>query len=221
MGGGIVEAVSARQMEILFLLKDHRKGLSIPKLEESLGISRTAVNQHLTNMERDGLVTKGNVAKTGGRPGYVYLITAKGIDHLPKQYAWFSELMVDSLKDKLGPEGLTGFLRELASGVGQQLRSRVWGKPLDQKIEAVNAIMNELGYEAQVIASSSEELPMISAHNCVYHRLAEKHPEVCQFDLALLEGLLESQDTTQEECMVRGGTSCRFSFHSSSSHKPS
>ena len=55
----------------------------------------------------------------------------------------------------------------------------------------------------------------------IAQELAEKHPEVCQFDLALLEGLLETQDATQEECIVRGGSSCRFSFHSSSSQKPS
>jgi predicted ArsR family transcriptional regulator len=216
-----VETVTSRQKEILVILKDHPQGLSIPKMEENLGISRTAVNQHLINLERDGLVAKGNIAKTGGRPGYVYLITAKGIDHLPKQYSWFSELMLDSLKEKLGADGLTNFLRELATGVGQQLRSRLWAKPLEKQIEEVNALMNELGYEARVLPPGSGELPMISAQNCVYHKLAEKHPEVCQFDLALLEGLLENQDATQEECIVRGGSSCRFSFHSSSSQKPS
>lgn len=218
---GTVETVSSRQREILFLLKDNPKGLSIPKLEVGLGISRTAVNQHLINLERDGLVTKGNIAKTGGRPGYAYLITAKGIDYLPKQYTWFSELMLDSLKEKLGGNGLENFLRELATGVGQQLRSRLWGKPFEKKIEEINLIMNDLGYEARVLPSSRGELPMISAHNCVYHKLAEKHNEVCQFDLALLEGLLEIQDAIHEECIVRGGSRCCFSFQNSSSQKTS
>ncbi|MDX1411062.1 MAG: HTH domain-containing protein [Nitrospirales bacterium] len=216
-----METVTSRQREILFILQDHPQGLSIPKLEECLGISRTAVNQHLINLERDGMVAKGNIEKTGGRPGYVYLITAKGIDRLPKQYSWLSELMLDSLKEKLGADGLKDLLRGLATGVGQQVRSRLWGKPLKEKIEEINVIMNDLGYEARVLPSTNGELPMISAHNCVYHRLAEKHPDFCQFDLALLEGFLENQDATQEECIVRGGNSCRFSFHSSSSQKPS
>ena len=210
-----METVSTRQREILFLLKDHPEGLSIPKMEENLGISRTAVNQHLINLERDGLIAKGNYAKTGGRPGYVYLITPKGIDYLPKQYSWFSELMLDSLKDRLGAEGLTNFLREMAVGVGHQLRSRLWGKLGDEKVEEINVIMKDLGYESHVLPSQNGELPMISAHNCVYHKLAEKHPEVCQFDLALLEGLLGNQDAEQEECIVRGGSRCRFSFHPS------
>ena len=211
--------MSTRQREILHLLKDHRDGLSIPKLEVNLGISRTAVNQHLTNLERDGLIEKGSVEKTGGRPGYVYLITAKGIEQLPKQYSWFSELMLDALKEKLGSEGLTSFLQELAADVGRQLRPRMVGKDRDQQIEEVHAILNEFGYDAKVIPPASRELPMISAHNCVYHKLAAKHPEVCQFDLALLEVLLENHTASQAECMVKGGTACRFGFQPMSSEQ--
>ena len=211
--------MSTRQREILHLLKDHRDGLSIPKMEVNLGISRTAVNQHVTNLERDGLIAKGHVEKTGGRPGYVYLITSKGIEQLPKQYSWFSELLLDALKDKLGSEGLISFLRALAADVGRQLRPRMEGKDRDQQIGEVHAILNELGYDAKVIPPASRELPMISAHNCVYHKLAAKHPEVCQFDLALLEVLLENHTASQAECMVKGGTACRFGFHPTSSEQ--
>ncbi len=202
--------MSERQREILSLLNEHQDGLSIPKLEDSLGISRTAVNQHLTNLERDGLVSKGQSEKTRGRPGYVYLITGKGIDQLPKQYSWFSELMLDALKNQLGAEGVTKFLRELAVGVGQQLQSRLIGKPPAHQIDEVNAILNELGYDAQVTpAAIPGELPMIAASNCVYHKLATKHPEVCEFDIALMSELLNSQ-VEHLECMVRDGAKCRF-----------
>jgi predicted ArsR family transcriptional regulator len=52
---------------------------------------------------------------------------------------------------------------------------------------------------------------MIEAKNCVYHELARAHPEVCQFDLELLSRFM-GMDVTQEECMLRGGQSCRFRF---------
>ena len=203
--------MSERKKEILFLLNGHKEGLSIPKLEESLGISRTAVNQHLANLERDGLVTKGLAEKTGGRPGYAYLITGKGIDLLPKQYSWFSELIVNALMDKLGPEGVKSFLRDLATDVGQQLQPRLWNKTPTQKITEVNTILQELGYESKVGPTISGELPMISATNCVYHKLAETHEEICEFDLALLSKLLNCE-VEHLECMVKGGTSCRFGF---------
>ncbi len=209
--------MSLRQQEILLLLREHHGGLSIPKLEVSLGISRTAVNQHVTNMERDGLVVKGAVEKTGGRPGYVYLITEKGMEQLPKQYSWFSELMLDALKSKLGSEGLIEFLREMAKEVGQHLRPRLVGKPRDQQINEIKQILNELGYDAIVAPSDTKELPIISAQNCVYHKLAMKHQEVCQFDLALLDELFQDYSATQTECMVRGGATCQFCFQASSS----
>ncbi|MGB0909574.1 MAG: helix-turn-helix transcriptional regulator [Nitrospirales bacterium] len=207
--------MSTRQREILLLLRQYQAGLSIPKLELSLGISRTAVNQHLTNMERDGLVSKGEAEKTGGRPGHAYVITEKGIEQLPKQYSWFSELMLDGLKAKLGSDGLTSFLRELAKDVGRQLRPRLGGKANEEQLNEVNSILNELGYDAHVPFPVAGELPMIVAHNCVYHKLAAKHPEICQFDLALLETLLEGHTTSQTECMVQGGAACRFCFHTS------
>ena len=216
--------MSTRQREILHLLKDHRAGLSIPKLEVNLGISRTAVNQHLTNLERDGFIEKGSVEKTGGRPGYVYLITTKGIEQLPKQYSWFSELLLDALKEKLGSEGLISFLRELAADVGRQLRPRMVGKDRDQQIEEVHTILNEFGYDAIVTSPDSGpafgEVPMVSARNCVYHKLAAKHPEVCQFDLALLDALFDHHTASQTECMVQGGTACRFCFQPTSVEQP-
>jgi hypothetical protein len=55
----------------------------------------------------------------------------------------------------------------------------------------------------------------------------EPVPDVCQFDLAVLEHVVQSP-VLHEECMVKGGTICRFKFsarsariaHSASSPSP-
>jgi predicted ArsR family transcriptional regulator len=69
--------------------------------------------------------------------------------------------------------------------------------------------MTELGYEAQ--ATQDKRQPAIEACNCLYHHVAAVHPEVCEFDLALLRGVTGA-DVEHEECMVRGGSVCRFRF---------
>ena len=204
--------MSIRQKEILLLLNKHQMGLSIPKLELSLGISRTAVTQHLTNMERDGLVTKGQIEKTGGRPGYIYVITERGLDQLPRQYSWFSELMLDAIKAKFGADELTRVLQDMAVKVGQELKPRLNGKSTIQQVKEIQSILNNLGYDASGNTFGPDELPMISAQNCVYHKLAAKHPEVCQFDVTLLETLLENHRVVQMQCMVKGGATCEFCF---------
>ena len=62
------EPRGSRQQELLQALLRHKQGLSIDLLASKLSISRNAIRQHLTSLERDGLVQKGDVAPSGGRP---------------------------------------------------------------------------------------------------------------------------------------------------------
>ena len=70
--------------------------------------------------------------------------------------------------------------------------------------------MDELGYDART-GQSIAGAPTIEADNCIFHELAMKNPEVCQFDLALLSGFSGSK-VELTECMARGGHVCRFRF---------
>ena len=70
--------------------------------------------------------------------------------------------------------------------------------------------MKDLGYEAEsrTGARQGEE---IVALNCVFHRLAERYPAVCEFDLGFMEAAT-GRRVEHRECMVRGGHCCRFGF---------
>lgn len=71
---------------------------------------------------------------------------------------------------------------------------------------------NTQGYESNKVAPAAKgELPSVTAHNCVFHHLAEKHPGVCHFDLALMAAAT-GVEVQHAECMVRGGQVCRFRF---------
>jgi predicted ArsR family transcriptional regulator len=45
----------------------------------------------------------------------------------------------------------------------------------------------------------------------VFHSLAQRYPEVCYFDLAMMSEV-GGGDVIHDECMVRGGNVCRFKF---------
>ena len=101
--------------------------------------------------------------------------------------------------------------------VGRQLRPRGLGKSHDQKVKEMQLILSELGYGSMVMSSTLRELSMVSARkNGVCHKLAARHPEVCQFDFALMEELLEDHPVSQTDCMMRGGTSCPLYFQAAS-----
>lgn len=210
------EHFESRQHQVLALLQQQKSGLTIEDLVQQLEISRTAVNQHMVSLERDGSIKKSAQQKsTGGRPGWTYQITDEGINRLPKQYAWFSELLLDTLKEELGPQKLEVYIQKVAHSLVPQLQAQLTGEDTQEHIQQVAELLQSLGYQAQTEAAPSKtELPVLTAHNCVYHDLANKHPEVCAFDIALLEHLVDRK-VDHQECMAKGGNVCRFAFKNS------
>ena len=174
------------------------------------------MNQHMVGLERDGLIRKAVQQKsTGGRPGWTYQITDEGINRLPKQYSWFSGLLLDTLKEELGSQKLEVYMRKVAHALVPDLQQHIQGKDTKEHIQQVAGILQNLGYQVQIEnAPSKKELPILTAHNCVYHDLAIKHPEVCSFDIALLEQLV-NRKVDHQECMAKGGHACRFAFKKS------
>lgn len=203
-----IDAMGTRQRALLTSLLEWKDGRSADELAASLGISRSAVHQHLTSLERDGYLEKLMRPSQGGRPGYAWRLTNKGVHLFPKQYAFFSELMIRGMKSSFGSDGLARVLEELGADIAKRYAQRLAGASSDaERMRIVADIMQELGYVAR--AESVDGKPEIDARNCVYHDLAAEHPEVCRLDLALIAALL-GREIEHAECMVRGGRSCRF-----------
>lgn len=209
MKTAIITAFGERQRQLLTLLLETKAGLSADELAGCLDISRSAVHQHLTALERDGYVEKQSRQPTGGRPGFGWRLTERGVHVFPKQYALFSDLMIRSLKEELGSDELAKILRDLGGKLAKDYAPRLRGKTPEQQVRLVTGIMNDLGYQALAAPHPGTELPLIDARNCIYHHLAREHKEVCELDLALLRSLLDA-DIEHVECMVRGGNACRF-----------
>jgi DeoR family suf operon transcriptional repressor len=103
-------------------------------------------------------------------------------------------------------------LESMGKAVGRQVTTRLAEiKDKAERIRALSGIMRELGYQSGSIDPSKEKLPAIEATNCVFHSLAQRYPEVCHFDLAMMSEVVGC-DVIHDECMVRGGHVCRFKF---------
>jgi DeoR family transcriptional regulator, suf operon transcriptional repressor len=213
-----VQTLGERQQAMLRLLLQEKEGLTVDQLVAHLSITRTAVRQHLAALERDGYIHKDGLKITGGRPGFLYSLTAAGAEIFPKQYAWFSALLLQRLRQQLGHEGLVRFMRDLAAGVAAGLGPRVDGRGPEARVMELVLIMNDLGYDARTPGAKGAPLSIV-ATNCVYHQLAEAFPEVCEFDLGLLE-LVAQLRVRHTECMVRGGRVCRFLLEGDESANP-
>ncbi|MEC4748484.1 HTH domain-containing protein [Methylomicrobium sp. Wu6] len=203
------QKISSRQNQILKLLLENRNGLSIDDIADALDISRTAVQQHFAAIENEGYIKKNTLNKTAGRPVTVYVITDRGINYFPKQYAWFSELMLSDLQQEIGPERFKNYMRKLGVKCAEKLHRRFEGRELNEKIDELVMLMSDLGYQVQADAKIESDEFSIQAHNCVYHDLVQKHDEICEFDLALISTLLD-QKVEQVACLAKGDCACTF-----------
>ncbi|MCK4841476.1 MAG: HTH domain-containing protein [Methylococcales bacterium] len=201
--------VTSRQYQILELLMKNRAGLSIDEIANTLSISRNAVQQHFSSLERDDFIRTGEQKKTAGRPVRTFIITEAGINCFPKQYAWFSELILTDLKDEMGEENFKRYLQKLGTSLSLTLQSRFDNKPIDERIHELIKIMEDLGYQASSTKITDTDDHYIEACNCIYHDLAFKFNAVCELDKKLISNLLDKK-VELVECMATGGHVCKF-----------
>jgi len=207
----VLEVLGERQKQLMRLLLKSKSGVTIEQLSDGLAITRNAVRQHLTALQRDGLVEPAATQPSGGRPHQLYVLSNHGKEFFARHYAWLAQLLVESIRSESGEESLRTRLRTLGAGVATKLlEQHAHLNTPEQKVEKLASLMQDLGYEAKD-ATAADGTPVIEADNCVFHTLAMKNPEVCHFDLALLETFTGSK-VDHEQCMAKGGGVCRFKF---------
>jgi predicted ArsR family transcriptional regulator len=205
------EVLRERRKRLMRHLLRNKRGATIDEIARAIGVTRTAVRQHLASLMQESLVAAGDTRPTGGRPERLFVLTPLGREEFPRRYSWFAQLLIEAIEREHGKAGLRVRLGRIAAAVVAGIRQGVPAAgSRRQKVEALSALMDELGYDART-ARDLEGAPTIEADNCVFHELAAKNPEVCQFDLALLSGYTGSK-VTLHECMARGGHVCRFQF---------
>lgn len=201
-----------RQHSLLEALLHNQAGMTVDELSQSLEITRNAVSQHLVSLEGMGLVCNTIQQSTGGRPSKLYSLTPEGTELFPRHYDLFANMLIQLLANDVGEPKLREYMKDLGSKIAAKYQNQIKEKetPENQILELVG-IMNSLGYEAR--ADTTEEgLNEIVAVNCVFHQLAAKCNAVCDLDIKLISTALGGVSVKHEECIVRGGRSCRFTI---------
>ncbi len=203
--------VGVTQQKLLTQLLESKAGLTVDSLAGAMEITRSAVKQHLSGLEKLGFVQHVS-AKSGGRPRFVYTLTDSGIDLFPKRYSWFSRIMLENLRKKIGTAEFGDYMYEVGVDMSAAAIPRLVGKTRIERVVEIVRIMNEAGFAARVIApAEGDKLPRVECKNCVFHDLSKDYSEVCRFDLGFLSGLMGAP-IEHLECMQRGGQACRFRF---------
>jgi predicted ArsR family transcriptional regulator len=191
--------------EILKILKKER--CTVDDLSSKIGISPTAVRQHLTILEGESLVGRETLKEGIGRPKVIYTITPQAEKLFPKFYSLLAECLIEEIIDEYGEEKVEIFFRKIGIRFSQPYLGRVTGKSLEERICEVTNIMNEWGAYASVENDGASSL--IKNYNCTFYEVAQKYPHVCNVHTTFLELLLE-QNPEKKASMAKGDDYCAY-----------
>jgi predicted ArsR family transcriptional regulator len=202
--------------------KDHiltylkRSGSStVDEIASEFGLARMTVRQHLSGLERDGLVVSHEERRRTGRPHLVFTLTAGGEERFPKRYDRLADLALQEVSFLEADEiaGLSPaekkrlLLQKMADRVYHEHEPAIVDKDLKERVAAVAEILRVEGGFAEWKAEGQRY--EIVDYNCVYRSVADSHHDVCEWHLSLLSRLL-GQKTDCTQFITEGAHCCRF-----------
>lgn len=200
--------LSETQTKIMDTLLKSPEGKTADELVARIGITKTAVREHLDRLSALGYLRFEDDRSGVGRPRRRYLVSSEGTEAFPKQYSWLSRQMLTELSNTLSATDLEGFMKRLADRVYEENSATLRSPDPEIRLRLLAKLMNDLGYRAK-LRHAGEEVATIEAFNCVYHDVAKTNPRLCGFDLQLIRRSTQGE-VTLDSCLARGGSSCRF-----------
>ena len=211
-----MRSLHENQKKILDFLLSHPEGASLDELALHLGVTKTAVKEHILKIESYGYISFVDLRSGVGRPKRKYLLSQDGHEAFPRQYSWLSSHLLDYLTKKFGKDGSSKIMNDLAMEVAQSVAPRFLQlQNTAEVLSELTKVLSELGYRAYLRQSDIRKGAIIEAINCVYHSVAKKNPSLCQFDIKLMEEISGGLDVKLESCIARGASVCRFCLRKS------
>lgn len=156
----------------------HRAGrATVKELGELLGLTSTGIRQHLTVLERDGLIDSHEERGRVGRPALVYALTEKGEAFFPKAYDQLALLLIEEVRRANGGEALQNVLHRVSARLAEPHLGRLEGRPLEERTREVAAIMQDQG--CLVEFESIAEGFLIREYACPFDAVARRNSAVC------------------------------------------
>jgi predicted ArsR family transcriptional regulator len=194
------------RMEVLELLR--RKGRSSAEsIANDLGVTPNAVRQHLTNLERDGLVVSQPERSGRGRPALLFALTERADAVFPKRYGQLATMVLQEVQEMGGPEALDEVFERVAARHAAAIGRELEGLAFEEKMDRVVAWIGRAGTLAE--QTESPEGIKVTIHNCPFRNTALKFPQVCTITPQLISRLTGAA-VSQAESIHRHDPYCSF-----------
>jgi DeoR family transcriptional regulator, suf operon transcriptional repressor len=173
-----------------------------------IGVTRSGARQHLTALERDGLLEHRCARGGPGRPKHVFALTAAGDALFPRAYVELTNELLEYVGDE-DPALLERIFDRRAQRRLQRTRDRTGGLPFQEQVRVVAQVLDEDGYLAD-FARRDDGAFIITEHNCAVLGVALRYQHACSSELAFLQAALPEAEVTRIAHRINGGHVCAY-----------
>ena len=181
---------------------------TIKQLEELLGVTTTAVRQHLSSLQGEGYVERRRVSAGVGRPHHVYSLTDKKHDLFACHCDDLALTLLEEVFALEGAEHANRLLSRVSDRLAQKYASEVRSSMLRERVQELAGALYAKGVLVDVEPLDDDTI-ILQTFNCPYHELAQEHREVCDMDQQMIRQVLGSE-VNLSACMMDGHGSCSF-----------
>ena len=198
--------MQATRQQILDYLR-RNSSATVKELDSHLGLTSTGVRQHLTVLEREGLVEAHEERGRVGRPALVYQLSDKGDGLYPKKYDQLANVLIEEVRHVAGGQALQTLLRRVALRFAESYADRLEGKSLPERVSEAARIIKERGSEADCEQDGDDWL--IHQYTCPFPQVARQNSCVCALDVEFVRQLVGS-DARLSTSLLRGDRACTY-----------
>jgi predicted ArsR family transcriptional regulator len=198
--------MQATRQQILDYLRRHGRA-TVKELDQHLGLTSTGVRQHLTVLEREGLVEAHEERGHVGRPALVYRLTDAGDALYPKKYEQLANVLLEEVRHVAGAQALQTLLRRVAVRFAEPYQERLHARPLAERVREATAIIAERGSEADCAQDGGDWL--IRQYTCPFPQVARQNSCVCALDVEFVRQLVGA-DARLSTSLLRGDGACTY-----------
>ncbi len=200
-------SLPASRREILVALRKRGEAGAV-ELAEALGVTVSAVRQHVTGLTAVGLVEHRAVKGGPGRPRHLYRLSAGAEGLFPKYYSELTNELLSYVEDE-APEVLERIFERRRRRRVQGAVARLDGRAFPDRVAELARILDEDGYLADF-----EALPdgtfLITEHNCAILGVARRWGMACSTEIDFIREALPDARVERVAHMMAGAHVCRY-----------
>lgn len=190
-----------------------RRGpMSATDLGGLLGVTATAIRQHLDSLEGNGLVERTEAMPTGGRgrPGSRWKLTELARELFPDRHADLTVELIAAIREAVGDDGLSAVVERRTERQRQAYAAVVGeGDSLADRVQELADQRTSEGYMAEVIDDTDGLL--LVEHHCPICDAAEACQGLCAGELDLFRSVLgDNVDIERVEHLLSGDSRCAY-----------